>query len=35
MAVHSATASHSEPGAHNRYLVRLTVISTLGGLLFG
>jgi major inositol transporter-like SP family MFS transporter len=31
----SAGASSAGPGAYNRYLIRLTVISTLGGLLFG
>ena len=35
MNAHAAATSGSEPGPHNRYLVRLTVISTLGGLLFG
>jgi MFS transporter, SP family, major inositol transporter len=31
----SSTAPRRGPGAHNRFLVKLTVISTLGGLLFG
>ena len=35
MNVQSTTESGAEAGAHKRYLVRLTVISTLGGLLFG
>jgi major inositol transporter-like SP family MFS transporter len=34
MSAHAASGPR-EAGAHNRYLVRLTVISTLGGLLFG
>jgi major inositol transporter-like SP family MFS transporter len=34
MNAHS-TAGTAAPGAYNRYLVRITVISTLGGLLFG
>src|SRR5918912_136084 len=30
-----APAASAESGAHNRFLIKLTVISTLGGLLFG
>jgi major inositol transporter-like SP family MFS transporter len=32
---HSAATTPKVSGAHNRFLVKLTVISTLGGLLFG
>jgi major inositol transporter-like SP family MFS transporter len=35
MHAHSDAVPAPESGAHNRYLIRLTVISTLGGLLFG
>src|SRR4051812_50183251 len=30
-----APAASAQSGAHNRFLIKLTVISTLGGLLFG